>query len=361
MTTRRMPGAWRGRVVSTRRNEGAHASAVACGTAQPGGCRSGCPSGGVSRRPVRPPARLLLHPSDLPLRDGVGASVVALPEGGWLTVVAFLAERFPMIAREMWMARMQDGAVFDDTGAALAPHALFQPHRKIFYYRSLPPERRIPFDAVVLFEDDLLVVVDKPHFLPVTPGGAYVQETLLVRLKRQLGSATLAPVHRLDRDTAGVMLLSKQPATRDRYQALFRERRIDKRYEALARWCPELQFPLRRRSRLAESSAFMQMAEIAGEPNAETLITMLAVDSATARYALQPFTGQKHQLRVHMAALGMPIFNDRIYPVLEPVPDPAAEPDYRHPLRLVARSLAFIDPVTGVQRYFESTRALPWP
>ena len=203
-------------------------------------------------------------------------------------------------------------------------------------------------------------MVDKPHFLPVTPGGAYVQETLLVRLKRQLGSATLAPVHRLDRDTAGVMLFSKQPATRDCYQSLFRERRIDKRYEAIARRRPDLEFPVRQRSRLAESNAFMQMQEIAGEPNAETLITVLAVEGAAARYGLQPLTGQKHQLRVHMAALGMPIFNDRIYPVLQPVPDPALAPDYRFPLRLVARSLAFIDPVSGAQRYFESARVLPW-
>lgn len=308
---------------------------------------------------MRPPARQLLHPSDLPLRDGVGASVVALPAGRWMTMLDFLAQRFPMIGRETWAARMENGEVFDDTGAALAPQALFHPHRKVFYYRSLPPERPIPFEAVVLFEDDLLVVVDKPHFLPVTPGGAYVQETLLVRLKRQLGSATLAPVHRLDRDTAGVMLLSKQSATRDRYQSLFRERRIDKRYEAIARWRPDLQFPLRRQSRLAESTAFMQMREIDGEPNAETLITPLAIIGAAARYALQPFTGQKHQLRVHMAALGMPIFNDRIYPTLEPAPDPSVEPDYRFPLRLVARSLAFVDPVSGAQRYFESAQVLP--
>jgi tRNA pseudouridine32 synthase/23S rRNA pseudouridine746 synthase len=306
-------------------------------------------------RQPRPP----LVAANLPLRDGVGAGCVALPEGGWPTVLAFLQARFPMISPQAWLDRMTAGAVLADTGEALLPQAPFRPHQKIFYYRSLPAEQPIPFTQTVLFQDDFLVAVDKPHFLPVTPGGAYVQQTLLVRLKRSLGIATLAPMHRLDRDTAGVMLFSIQPATRNGYQALFRERRIDKRYEAIARRRPDLVFPLRRQSRLEESSAFMQMHEVPGVPNADTLIDVLAVEGDAARYSLHPSTGQKHQLRAHMAALGMPIFNDRIYPVLEAAPDPTAPPDYRHPLQLLARSLAFIDPFTGQARYFESRKTLP--
>ena len=296
-----------------------------------------------------------------PLRNGVGASCVALPAGPWPTIEAFLCERFPAISAAAWHARLIGGEVFDEGGAALAAQAPYRPYSRVYYYRSLAHEAAIPFTEVVLHQDEFLVAVDKPHFLPVTPAGEYLQETLLVRLRQRLGIDTLTPMHRLDRDTAGVVLLCVQPAMRNRYQALFRDRCIAKRYEAIAPWRPDLVFPLVRCSRLAESPTFMQMQETSGTPNAETRIDVLQVDGALARYALQPVTGQKHQLRVHMAALGMPILNDRIYPDLQPVPAPDTLPDYSRPLQLLARALAFIDPITGVHRSFESARVLSFP
>ena len=296
-----------------------------------------------------------------PTRNGVGASCVALPAGPWPTIEAFLCERFPAIPAVTWHARLMGGEVFDEGGTALAPLTPYRPHSRLYYYRSLAYEAAIPFTEVVLYQDEFLVAVDKPHFLPVTPAGAYLQETLLVRLKRRLGVDTLTPMHRLDRDTAGVVLLCVQPAMRDRYQALFRDRCVAKRYEAIAPWRPDLAFPLTRCSRLGESPAFMQMQETSGTPNAETRIDVVQVEGALARYVLQPVTGQKHQLRVHMAALGMPILNDRIYPALQPAPAPDAVPDYSRPLQLLARALAFIDPIMGVHRSFESARLLAFP
>ena len=303
------------------------------------------------------------HPgvADLPSRDGVGASCVAAPATGWSSVLAFLCDRFPMIAPQEWEDRMTRGDVVDDCGMSLGPQAPFRPHAKIFYYRSLPKEVPIPFEAAVLFRDDLLVAVDKPHFLPVTPGGAYLQQTLLVRLKRSLGIESLTPLHRLDRDTAGVVLFSIQPATRNRYHALFRNRAVEKTYEAIAPWRADMDFPRVVRNRLVESAAFMQMETVEGIPNAETRIAVMQVQGAYARYCLQPATGQKHQLRAHMAALGLAIVDDRIYPVLQPPADPSAPPDFSRPLQLLARSLAFTDPVTGQARYFESPRALQFP
>jgi tRNA pseudouridine32 synthase/23S rRNA pseudouridine746 synthase len=311
---------------------------------------------------------LQLHPmkrglgvADLPSRDGVGASCVALPGAGWSSIFAFLCDRFPMIPAQDWNARMTRGEVLDDGGNPLGLEAQFRPHAKIFYYRSLPAELPIPFEAPVLFRDDLLVAVDKPHFLPVTPGGAYLQQTLLVRLKRSLGIETLAPMHRLDRDTAGVMLFSIQPATRNAYHALFRERAVEKTYEAIAPWNAGIGFPRTVHSRLVESAAFMQMETVEGVPNAETRIEVMQVQGRLARYRLRPATGQKHQLRAHMAALGLPIVDDRIYPILQPPDLPGAVPDFSKPLQLLARSLAFTDPVTGRARSFVSKRAVDFP
>ncbi len=287
--------------------------------------------------------------------DGVGRSCVALPPGPWGTLIEFFVERFPRIARDEWLARMRRGEVTDAAGHAMQADAPFRPHTKLYYYRSLPAEPRIPFDEEVLYQDELIVVADKPHFLPVTPTGRYLQETLLVRLKRKLGLDTLAPVHRIDRETAGLVLFTVRPETRGRYQALFRERAVEKCYETIAPHRAGLAWPVIRSTRLEGGDSFMMMREVPGEPNAETHIELIESWGELARYGLRPLSGKRHQLRVHMAALGLPIVNDLIYPTLQP---DTLEPDYSRPLQLLARSLAFVDPITGESRRFESRHRL---
>jgi tRNA pseudouridine32 synthase/23S rRNA pseudouridine746 synthase len=286
----------------------------------------------------------------LPTRDGVSPSCVGLPAGDWPTITDFLVHRFPAITRDVWLDRMQQGLVVDEFGEAVTPKRPYRGHMRVYYYRALPAEPRIPFEATVLFQDQHLVVADKPHFLPVTPSGHYLQETLLVRLKNQLGLDSLIPIHRIDRETAGLVLFSVNPAERDAYQALFRQHEVSKHYEAIAPWREDLGFPLTRKSRIVQGEPFFRQAEAPGEPNSETHIRVLQVSGHQARYALSPVSGKKHQLRVHMLALGMPIFNDRIYPPVVPTP----EDDYAQPLQLLAKSIAFTDPLTGQARQFES-------
>ena len=291
-----------------------------------------------------------------PDRDGVSASVIATIAGDWRTFFDFLAQRFRAVDRNEWLARINSGGVVDQHGVKISSDTPYRPNSKLFYYRCVADEPHIPFEEAVLFQDDLIVVADKPHFLPVTPAGRYVQETLLIRLKRKLGIETLAPMHRIDRDTAGLVLFTIQPHTRDAYQKLFRERRVEKTYQAIAPWRAELMAPTIYRSRLIESEVFMQMQTVAGDANAVTAIEMNAVKGSLARYLLRPLTGQKHQLRAHMNALGAPIANDRIYPVLHAFD--SAQPDYSRPLQLPAQSIAFVDPITQQPRHFKSARAL---
>lgn len=225
---------------------------------------------------------------------------------------------------------------------------------RLYYYREVESEPAIPFEETVLHRDEHLLVVDKPRFLPVVPAGRFLQETLLARLKRRLGLELLVPIHRLDRETAGLVLFSTRPETRAAYHALFERREVRKTYLALAPWRPELSFPLVRRSRLVEGEPFFRMRETAGEPSAETRIDVLEVRGDDALYRLTPLTGRKHQLRVHMAALGIPIYDDRLYPG----PADIAPDDHSRPLRLLAQTLAFADPLTGAPRSFTSRRAL---
>ena len=291
------------------------------------------------------------------MREGVSASVVALPTGPWPLALDFLSERLPRVARGEWLARLQRGDVLDDQGRVLSADAPFRANTRLYYFRQLDAEPVIPFEAQIVYQDDTLLVADKPHFLPVTPGGRYVQQTLLTRLKRATGIATLTPIHRIDRETAGLVLFSIRPADRNAYQSLFRERAVEKVYEAIAPFRQDLTLPLTRRSRMQErADAFMQMEEVAGgEPNAETLVTLMERLGESARYELRPRTGQKHQLRVHMSALGMPIYGDRIYPVLQPE---EAAPDFSRPLQLLAREIAFVDPLNAERRRFVSGLAL---
>lgn len=293
-------------------------------------------------------------PRVLPTHDGVGPSCVSLPTRPWRTIAEFLFERFPAQPQALWLQRMESGAVVDEHGIAVTAQRLYQPHLRVYYYRSLEREPRIPFDEVLLYQDAHLAVVDKPHFLPVAPSGRYLQETVLVRLKRRLGLNDIVPVHRIDRDTAGIVLFSLDARTRDHYHALFRQRAVHKTYEAIAPWQPEMRFPMTRESRLETSRHFMQQQEVPGVPNAVTHMCVLETLGQRARYELRPVTGHRHQLRVQMAALGLPIEGDGIYPVLTP----ETCGDYSRPLQLLARSIAFSDPLSGAPMRFDSRRRL---
>ncbi len=313
----------------------------------------------AARVPKMPAMHNSRHPYAPPTRDGVGASCVVLPGQGAGSMLDFLAQRLSVVTRGEWLRRMLAGDVVDERGDAVAPDRAFEGGLRVYYYRSLPAEPALPFTETVLYQDEHLVVADKPHFMPVTPSGRYLHNTLLVRLKLKLGLPQLSPLHRIDRDTAGLVLLSAQQNTRGAYQALFRDRQITKHYDAIAPWRADLALPLEHTSRLEESPQFFRMHEVPGEPNSRTRIEVLEVapSGKWARYRLSPITGKRHQLRVHMAALGLPLRNDPFYPVVNDPP----EGDYSRPLQLLARSLEFVDPLSGVPRVFESMQRLSLP
>lgn len=289
-------------------------------------------------------------PRVLPVRDGVSPSCVVLPSVGQGLLLDFLVRRLPAVPRQDWLRRLDAAQVVDETGVAATAQTRFTPGLRYYYYRELSSETPIPFQETVLYRDEHILVADKPHFLPVVPAGRYLQQTLLVRLKRRLGLHELSPVHRIDRDTAGLVLFSVQRATRGCYQALFRDRNVCKTYEAVAPWRADLHFPRRHESRLEENGHFFRMQEVPGTPNAITAMSIVEQSGHWARYRLEPVTGKRHQLRVHMATLGLPLCGDGFYPEVNDPP----EGDYSNPLQLLARCLSFTDPITGQARHFES-------
>lgn len=291
----------------------------------------------------------------LPLKGGVAPSYLWVPdEARGYRLLPFLVATFPAVNEASWRARLEKGEVVDGAGQALRPDTLVRRGMRLWYYREVEQETPIPFEAQILHVDDELLIADKPHFLPTTPGGRFVQETLLTRLKRQLNEPELTPIHRLDRETAGVVIFSRRAATRGIYQSMFQKRVIEKTYEALAPAMPDRSYPFTYRSRMVESGPFFLMREEEGAPNSETRIDVIGARGAHVLYRLEPHTGRKHQLRVHMAALGAPIVGDAFYPDAQP----CKGDDFSAPLQLLARSIAFDDPLTGARRTFSSARTL---
>lgn len=290
----------------------------------------------------------------LPMRDGVTPSYLWLPEGDWPDLISFMVANYPAVSEAQWRERMARGDVVDAQGRPLAPASPYRRNLRIFYYRELDAEAPIPFAEEVLYRDEHIVVADKPHFLPTIPTGRFLKETLLVRLRARLGIEELVPIHRLDRETAGIVVFSCNLDSRGAYQSLFQQRLVQKEYEALAGPLPGREFPFSYRSRMVQGDKFFTMKEAPGEPNSETMLDVIERRGEHVLYRLWPHTGRQHQLRVHLAALGIPIVNDAFYPVALP----CKGEDVSAPLKLLARAIGFPDPLTGEWRYFESRRSL---
>ena len=311
-------------------------------------------------------------PSPLPVRDGVGATRLHLPlTGEWDSIAEYVVDRFGHMDPEALRQRFDRGEMVTSDGSAVSRDAKIGSHEWIWYYREPPVEREIPFDVEIVHVDDDLVIIDKPHFLPTTPGGKFLQNSALVRMRNQLGNPDLSPIHRLDRATAGLLMFSARPQTRGAYQLLFENRIVQKTYEAVS-LAPAAfdgthlagrEFPITYRNHIEKVRASVTvLVDSKPDANSETLIELLGVGESRGtdrgrqviHTLLKPHTGRMHQLRVHLAGLGAGILNDGFYPVLHPeVPD-----DFTRPLQLLARELEFVDPLTGEARHFQSRRTL---
>ena len=302
------------------------------------------------------------------LRKGVSPSKVGIPANTHLSAIEFLVQRFPAIQREVWLQRFLEGGILNAEGINIGPNQSVLHETHLLYFRHVADEPTLPFKAQIIFQDEHLIVADKPHFMPVTPGGQYVQQSLLVQLKQDFNLPELSPIHRIDRETAGLVMFSVRAKNRNAYQQLFRLQQVQKTYEAIA-GIPEssprnLLFPITYKSMMASDEQFFKMRELTArecattdQSNSETWIDCVErISQALARYILKPVTGQRHQLRVHMNALGLPILGDRFYPHVKYL---ASEKDpLDQPLQLLAKTIAFLDPLTGTPRKFTSNLKL---
>ncbi|MEC3976075.1 RluA family pseudouridine synthase [Amycolatopsis sp. H20-H5] len=292
--------------------------------------------------------------SPLPQRHGLDPARLKMPaEGPWTTLREHLVERLPRVSQDRIDEMLRESLIVGLDGP-LGVDAPFVPDSFIWFHRDLPEEVAVPFEIGVVHRDEHLLVVDKPHFLATIPRGSHILETALVRLRREFGLPQLVPAHRLDRVTAGLVMLVSTPERRGAYQTLFRDRLVHKEYEAIARYDAELALPRTVHSRIIKERGIITAQEVDGPPNAETRVELLEHRDGLGRYRLLPTTGRTHQLRLHMSGLGVPILGDDFYPVLTETP----LDDFTRPLQLLAKVLAFDDPITGEPRRFESRLTL---
>jgi tRNA pseudouridine32 synthase/23S rRNA pseudouridine746 synthase len=286
-------------------------------------------------------------------------SIVTMPKAvmPYPSILAFLSRRFPAIPRETWETRIEKGKVLDEQGHRITLDSPYTPLARIFYFREVCAEPLIPFSEIILYRDDHILVACKPHFLPVTPGGKYVDECLLNRLRRNTGIEDLAPLHRIDRETAGLVLFSVNKKSRGIYGTLFMNGLVEKTYQALSACVPDQsEKSWNVENRIERSVPWFRMQATPGAVNARSAIHLTGIKGMQARFILHPHTGKTHQLRIHMSGLGFGILNDRYYPELQD----EREDDFTAPLQLVAKKLHFTDPLTGREREFSSERELLW-
>jgi len=274
------------------------------------------------------------------------------------SLLDFLEHRFPFVDRAIWQSRLESGKISDEHGEIVHLSTPYRINARLRYFREVVYEHPIPFQEHILFQNDAFLIADKPHFLPVTPSGSYVNECLLHRLKQRTQLPDLTPVHRLDRETAGLVLFTVQKKQRGAWFDLFRHGKIHKVYEAIASTPTHAQqHAWEIHSRIERGEPWIRFQNVEGEHNAHSRIRLLEKCGAWARFELEPITGKTHQLRLHMGLIGAHIVGDRLYPNFQPPSDP---PNYEHPLQLLAKQLSFDDPITGQSYHFESQQQLQW-
>ncbi|GIG34629.1 pseudouridine synthase [Cellulomonas pakistanensis] len=299
--------------------------------------------------------------SPLPPRHGLAAAWLRTPDRDrtrpvpWTTMGAWLRDRLP--EQVDVAAMLADGRFVDEDGRAVRADDPYGPHRFVWFHRDLREEPPVPGAIHVVHRDERLVVVDKPPFLSSIPRGRHVLQSVVVRLRAELGLPELSPLHRLDRVTSGLLLLATEQRWRAAYQTAFERREVRKTYRALAPVRDDLALPVDVRDHIRKERGVWQAVVVPGAPvNAETRVELEATTAdGLGVYRLSPRTGQTHQLRLHLLGLGIPIIGDPLYPVVRDV----AVDDFSTPLQLLAAEVAFADPVDGAERRFASVRRLP--
>src|SRR4051812_30934854 len=206
-------------------------------------------------------------------------------DGSPRTIYEYILARFPQVQSTVWRTRIMQGEVCLSDGTAVGFDTAYRHGITVFYRKEVASEPAPIEKPLVIYKDEAIVVVDKPHGMPVTPSGEHVERSLLVILQRSTGFRDLSPVHRLDRDTAGLVLFTIGTETRAPYHRLFLERQVEREYVTVAHTKDSLQqAQWRIENRIEPGDPWFRQQIVDGAVNAITDIELLAVRDGFAEF-----------------------------------------------------------------------------
>lgn len=233
-------------------------------------------------------------------------------ERGGATVLEHFVHHHRHSSEPEWKARIEQGEVKVD-GVPANPEAVLASGAEVVWKRPPWEEPEVDTNFQMLFEDEVLVAVVKPRGLPTLPGGGFLENTLMALVRARFPEAS--PMHRLGRETSGIVLFSRTQAAGAAMQIAWRDHRVEKRYRALG-------------SGLAIQDAFDITASIGPVPHpwlgtvhaanaqgkpSSSHARVLERRSASTLFEVDIDTGRPHQIRIHLAFAGHPLVGDPLY------------------------------------------------
>jgi UPF0176 protein len=296
-------------------------------------------------------------PGSIPYNNFRPMSVTNVHDG--LTLAQFLTNAFPHLPTEKWDALFAANQIQDAARQPVKPDQTVRAGER--YFQFLPQMLEPPVRAEVTFlhEDSVLVVVTKSAPLPMHPGGRFNRNTLLYMLNEVYWPDKLRPVHRLDANTTGLLVLARTRQLASLLQPQFQRGEVEKLYHARVQGHPT-------------QDAFISTQPISDEPDecgrrnpdaqgqpARTEFQVLSRDpDGTALLQCRPITGRTNQIRIHLWMLGHPIIGDGTYLPNGKTGNQQTLSVDAPPMLLHAHTLSFLHPLTNQRLHFSVERAL---
>lgn len=241
----------------------------------------------------------------------------------------FLKERYRKRSRETLKRAIQSGAITLKrpgphlTVGKLKPSSQLVAGDEVLVLSERKPEPEVNFDYKIIFQDEVLFVIEKPANLPVHPAGRYFFNTLLTHLKTEGHKNPLSLereyflAHRIDKETSGILVLTKDSESCAHITKQFAERRTEKRYLAIAKGITPEEFTVAEAMKRATNSVIdlkmMIAPESDGGQSATTHFKRLDTSGNFSLVECTPKTGRQHQIRLHLEHAGHPIVGDKLY------------------------------------------------
>jgi 23S rRNA pseudouridine1911/1915/1917 synthase len=234
---------------------------------------------------------------------------------GW-RLDRFLCWKIPRLSRTRAQRIIREQASTLE-GKPLRPNHIVRAGERFRIVRPAPPEPDHPTEVPTLYEDEHLLVLDKPALLAVHPTARYFKGTVTSILRARYGDARPRITHRLDRETSGILVCARTRSAERSVKRQFEERRVHKEYLAIVRGVPAwdetvVDVPLRP----AETGRLRVRMEVAPAGlglAARTHVRVVERVQGAALVVASPETGRQHQIRVHLAAAGFPVVADKLY------------------------------------------------